>query len=479
MKRTIRTIAIMMIATIAGLTSCKKDEGIVDPDKPSVNEVLTPEENKDKLLKVANNLIGTFNTDDQKEVIELADGLYEKYEEYSWNEVENYFEGQYIEKFDSRKYAPMFSLPAYAKAVALGRKAPSSMTTQSYNFSFESESVVFEANDNTRSWKYRGASSDNSIIFRFKDKNGNQCEAKLYGEGNTNTYSYDWTEEDGYWEDYYNDYWGYWDWRWVSTGETHYVVNAVVPKKINFVLTQGKNKVMEVKLEQDMVKSDHVNMTIDANVANLKWNSDIKIKSTNASTAFSFYYGNEKMLSVTANLPSFKLIDKKDNKSWEEWIEDYADKYEDLLRNIGNADAMVDVMGELQIKTELNDFGIAYREYLKWEDNDAANTRQSYNKLCDIINEHQTTGLYYNSSVKQADIIAQTAVDEWYDYYGDRRTDYYAEGVLKFDDGSTYAFEEYFNQRPFTNLQYSVEDLINAYIALSDFLYDEVGYVEF
>ena len=86
--------------------------------------------------------------------------------------------------------------------------------------------------------------------------------------------------------------------------------------------------------------------------------------------------------------------------------------------------------------------------------------------MCIIINERQTNGIYYNSDTKQAELRAQTT----YDGYG-----YYPEMVLYFpQDGTTYAVDLYFDRAPFTDLQYTVEDLVNAYIRLSYWLYDEV-----
>ena len=106
-----------------------------------------------------------------------------------------------------------------------------------------------------------------------------------------------------------------------------------------------------------------------------------------------------------------------------------------------------------------------------------------------LINRHQENGLYYGSNLKQAEVVAQVARETRYrydyDYYtGQYReytvNEYYPEGVLYFpSDSTTYAFEQYFNRKPFTDLQYAVEDLANAYIRLSHYLYDEVGDISF
>ena len=71
----------VMTAIMMMVTSCdqKKNEEPTDPttptenpDKPSVTEVLSPEETKEKLMDVSQRMVGTFKTDDQKAAVDLA-----------------------------------------------------------------------------------------------------------------------------------------------------------------------------------------------------------------------------------------------------------------------------------------------------------------------------------------------------------------------------------------------------------------------
>ena len=435
MKTTSKLAMLFMMVATMSFVSCNGNQPGEEEENnnntPAETTQLTPEETKEKLMGVAQRLIGKFNTNDQKDAIELADGLYEKYENYSWSNVEDYFEG---------RYDAVFGLPRYAQQVVRGKRVPTAID-HSYTFSFEGESVIFEADDATRSWKNMGKASDNSIVLRFTDKNGTKCEAKTWGEGSTKTYQY--SEE----------------------GRT---VTAVLPRKTFFTLTQGKKEVIRIKFEQDMEKNDHATFNVEAKVTNLSWTADVNIKSTNGSAAYKFIYDKETLISVAANLPSYTLIDKRDNQSYEDWLEQYEERYDELLKKIGAADAIVDILSEVQMKVNINNFGIAYRDYVKWADNYSSYSKTGCDKFCDIINGNQTNGIYYNSDVLQAEVRAQSAIDRW--------DDYYPEAVLYFpQDGTTYAIEEYFNRKPFTDLQYTIEDLANAYIRLSKLLYDEVG----
>jgi hypothetical protein len=94
-------------------------------------------------------------------------------------------------------------------------------------------------------------------------------------------------------------------------------------------------------------------------------------------------------------------------------------------------------------------------------------------QFCSIFNENSTNGIYFNSDVKQAELRVIAAYDEIEEWYN-------PEPVLFFpSDGTSYGFEQYFNRKPFTDLQYMLEDIINAYIQTSQSLFDEVGTVEF
>ena len=471
----------------------------------STNFVLTPEQTKTKLFDVAKELTDKFYTADQRAAIELVDYLYDKYENYDRSELENHY---------GHRYDAILKIPAYAHAVVQGRQAPSDLITHSYTFAFPSESVIFEADDASRSWKNKGNATDNSIIFRFKNKNGIWCEAKLWGEGNTHELSYswdkshwEWVEEKVYrddvtqtgWNYYYYRYFyydagGYFYYNWYRRNvfDGTYEAIAEVPTKTHFTLKQNNTEYIRLDFEQEMQKNNHADFSVSAIVANLQWTADIHITSTSANVAWAFYYDSTPLISAAASLPSIELIDKQDSQTWQEWIDTYADNYDYLLNHITSANAVVDVLGKLQIKANIRDFAKAYGDYKTWDEL-RDNTQRSCDRLCNVINSNLTNGLYFGNDLKQAEIRTQSKVSgynywQWiYNPYTGYYTQQYVykeefkpEGVLYFPiDGTSYAFEEYFNRKPFTDLQYTVESLVNAYIRISRNLYDEVGTIEF
>lgn len=449
-------------------------------DPISNQEALTPEQAKDKLMAIARQMINTFQTNDQRDFIELADACFTKYKDYSWEEFADYFESKYEDVVIERNnpyYPPYSGGYYYASArpnpvapymdmmcrvarVAEGKAAP---TNTSYIFSFEQDNFIFEADDRNRKWNYLGKSSDNSAVIRFKDAQGRACELKAWREGSSKTYSYTWNDNG-----------------------TQRTLGLVWPAKVFVTLTCAGQQRAKFALTQELQKNDHAYISFDVELVNVAWNIDIKINSTHGSAAFSMKYGNQPYLSAAINLPLYELIGKRDDQSYDDWISQYEEHYDELAKKIGEADGIVDVLGQMQIKVHTDNVGYAYRDFMNWDSrynsynygyyydynyNYNSNSRERARAFCLCFNDNIKNGIYFNSDVKQAEVRLQTMYDEAYDKYE-------PEGVLYFPaDQTTYGFEEYFDRKPFTDLQDMVEDLINKYVGLSQNLYEEVGYV--
>ena len=519
----------------------------------STEKSLTPEQTKDKMYGIATGITDKFNTDDQREAIQCFDGLYGKYENYDFASFEDHYEDRFEE---------FFRMPRLLIQAVEGEVRASDID-RVMNFSFAEESCIWEADEQNRTWVYKGKATDNSVILRAKDKNGVWCEAKAWGEGSTHTYGYTWEEyhwvypsmylsesniSSGYIYSYINgqyrdlswdsssQLWYYYDYnygynRYVSTAdamqnysyfnvydyngynyynydysrgqfyredyESRYkvsdgtrTINGEVPAKIFFTFKRGETELIRFELDQEMQKNHHAYITVDAKLINLRWTADFKINSTTGSFATAFYYGDDCLISGIAHLPSYKLIEKQDGQSYEDWIESYGERYDELLRKIGAADGMADIHGQMQIKLNVENFGYVYRDIVKLDEQGVRdNTQEGAKKYCDVINEAQKNGIYFNSDVKQAEIrvIPNSYESTSWEYdpqtgdYIPREVTYYeVEPVLYFpSDKTTYGFEQYFDRKPFTNLQYTIEDLANAYIHLSNFLYNETGEIHF
>lgn len=434
-------------------------------------DVLSPEDTKEKLVAVGKQLLNMFKTEDQKDLAELAEGLYAKYRDYDWELLGRDFENKYDHVFNYDRNAPspagvvpIARILKYTIDVTNGDNVPMGID---YVWTFPQDNFIYEADDINKRWNNLGKSSDNSVIVRFKDKNGVQCEVKVWGEGKETPY-------DAYWDDWRGGYDENGNWIKIPTRRHH--IGAVVPEKLHMVFKQGTKVICSFDVKQDLLMNDHAIMSLNMMFADLRWTADVNVTMTHASAAFAFTYQNKPIFSAICNAPVYELLGKKDTQSWDDFAEMYANQYDYLLKQIGEADGMVDLLGEVQIKAKLNHFGYAYRDWLKWEDTQRTSgydSREAVNQFCSIFNDNSVNGIYYNSDVKQAEIRVQPKYDEVNGRYE-------PEGVLYFpQDHTTYAFEEYFNRKPFTDFQYMTEDLVNKFIRLSDSLYNAVGNVDF
>ncbi len=461
MKNIYSVFFALMLAVTFCFVSCKdKNE---QEQKNEVNTELSPEDNKEKLMTIAQHFTEKFNTKDQEAAIELADGLYNKYKTYSWDGVAAQFQN---------RHADFFAMPRYAKRVMRGKAAPTE-GIRTFVFNFADEAGIYEADDATKSWKYIGKSDDNSVVLRFTDDKGNACEAKLWGEGSTSYYEYEWTDT----------YYDYYDYEEVEGDK--YVIKGQFPRNTCFSLKQLSKEVMRVMFSQQKSIDNSVELTVNAKVANIIWNVALDASERSVAATYSFNCDNEQLLLAIVNLPSYNYNAMTDGEDIQEWIMSLGDDYERVLKNINEANAIVDVMGEMQFKVEIPDVSKLYRNYLDLEENynEYSSQKDYLDRYCEFVNTNQTNGIYYNNSIKQAEVRLQTIVEEEYipSYTDDsyEAAEYYStEAVIYFpEDQTSYAFEQYFNRKPFTDLISTVEDIANQYIALSETLKDGIGEV--
>ena len=539
-----------MVAMLVGFSACKQENPKdKNKDKDGENTELTPEQTKEKLMTIASSITDKFNTNDQKAAIQEFDDLYGKYQNYSFDDFEDHYAHRYDELFrlpqrakavmqgkerasEDRAYTFSFEGESAIweaddqnrRWVYKGKAADNSVIlrakdkngvmceakvwgegeTHAYSYTWEEYHweypIVYLNSSNLYGGTAYGYYDGEYRYFYYEQGTGwyyysgsrtrTVSFSQIYGQldwfdvydYNYNYYSqYDPTTYRFYRNDYENGY-------RVNDGKR--TANGELPAKIIFSFKQASDELIRVELTQDLKKNDHAYFTMDANIINLRWTSDFKINSTNASVAFGFYYGTESLFSAVVNLPSYQLIDKQDSQSYEDWIDQYAERYDELLRHIGSADGLLDINGQAQAKVYIDNAGYVYRDFMRLDEQGVRiDTESGARQYCDIINGGQSNGIYFNSDIKQADVRMQIYSEERWRYFwdesiGDYREEQYTaydiEPVLYFpSDGTTYAFEQYFNRKPFTNLQYTIEDLANAYIRLSYYLYNEVGTISF
>lgn len=450
----------LAMCTSVCLSSCDEtknpDGGLIEEPKDEM-ELLSPDAQKDLLVEVGEELLNTFNPEDQRAAVELADELYYKYKRYDWDQIYEDFEEEF-EDIYSREFDSFFSLPRRL-AGAITDKQSVSLENMEILLTLSKFGYVIEFDDKTESVKMT-KTDDASITVKFSDADGTKCEAKVWGEGKEIEGSY--TYEDGHWDWGYDEYGNYYDNGWVVDGKR--TIRVKVPTTIKMHLKHGNEALISFTFNWDSNLEDYVNTSMNLQVINLKFSEETKVSTTTASAVCSFSYGNKPLIAAAANLPKYELISWEGGKDitveeGEEWLEEYDDKYASLLGKIGAGEAKVDILGKIQIKGGITDGAALVDAYYNWGDTRYSDRLKECEALCNFMNKYIYLSIYYNNTTtEQAKLLMDTYED--YGWYG-------VEPVLYFPlEETSIAITTYFNSSKFLGILDIIEDLANSYIAL-------------
>ena len=532
---------LLLLASVA-LIGCGGGSSIVpEPDGPddggddliigTDTVLLSPDEQKDLLVEVGEDLIGTFNPNDQRKAVELADDLYQKYESYDWGAIEEEFE-EVFEDIYSSKFEPFFGMPRRV-IDAINGKQNASLEDLEILLTLSDFGYTIEFDDKTRSVKIT-KTGDAAIVAKFSDSNGTKCELKVSGEGKTIKGSYTYEDYDG-----------------------DRTIKVEVPSTIKMHLKQGSSSLVSFTFKWDTNIKDYVNTSLEMKVINLGFKEETKVSTTEASAVFSYTYSDKNIITAAVNLPKYKLIGWEGGsditpEEGEDWLNEYGEKYASLLGKVGKGEAKLDILGKIQLKGGVTDGAALVDAYYNWNDkyNDynwsdykrtytyttnykwedwygnwqteswesedwyyadwemPAYSLKAKQEQCDFLNKYTYLSVYYNNgTTEQAKLLMDTyeehgtfdpvswerEANEWYsggeyEYYYTDLPDpisyscYNIEPVLSFpEDGSQIAVLTYFNSSKFLGLLDLVEDLANSYIELDkhNLIFPEGFEVEF
>ncbi|MGM9811164.1 MAG: hypothetical protein ACI30J_09915 [Paludibacteraceae bacterium] len=426
-----------------------------DYDEHANVKEMTPDEQKDYLVEVGKEFIATFNPEDQQGTVELAAGLYNKYQNWDWEVIGEQMEDEF-NKLDAQGF---FRMPARIAALVTGEAT--TMDTKEFLISFAVAGRLFEFDEKTKTMKV-SETKDGSIVARFKDEDGTDCELKVWGEGKTTTVTF--TYDEYRWEDEYDDYGNYVGSKKIYEGTR--IIKAEVPAEIHMYLKQGSTTIMSVEFAWESNFKDYVNHSLSMKITNITWNQELKASTKEASAAFSLMYGDTKLIVAAVDLPKYKLIDWEGGKDitleeGESWIEQYDDQYKTILGSLGKGEGVVDIMGKVRGKMSVSDGAGFYDAMTQWENTNYATDLEDETAYCGVYNNYIHVGLYYGGKTEQARVKMQPTYSYTNDYGEDR---YNSVPVLYFPkDGTTYEVVTFFESAKFNVLIDLAEDLVNAY----------------
>lgn len=493
-------------------------------------ETLSPNEQKDKLVGIAEEMMEMFKPKDQRDLIELADYLVYKYEDYDWEPAYEHYEDE------------LPFLRQFARGVRQLAEGDVTHNLAMEIYKFPRFTGIFEANDDDEVWEYVGKSEN--IVLRFENEDGEKCEAILSGKGEEIEVEFEyetdsvakktWVESPGYSDyvlvyvdeyvnrnygrgiEFYDENGHYLSYNYYEQGDVvpaHYeyqwqVTNgyyryeyymqpntAVLPSTITFSLKEADVEHIALEMNFDIEKSKHVNYAMNLKIANLSFANITSVNNKEAKCNVEVKCGNKSLISVNAVAPAVLLLNKTNKEEYEEWFEKYENafwEHDEVAERLetGFITAEVDLINQLQIKASSKDVVKFYRgldkidSYYAEKDGDPENYweeyyyQYDYNKaVADWYNTNMQVGLYYNTSVRQAELQMDLELDEWYNGYEEIK-DYDQILVLYFpQNGTTYEFEDYFTEVAFGSVIDLAEDLVNSYIKLAK--YNEIEPIDF
>ena len=442
MKKTYLFFAFVLTISACVMSSCNGTNnndptgGLLDDPKGTM-EVLSPDEQKDFLVEVGKELINTFNPEDQRAAVELADELYSKYQDYDWEAISAEFEKEYNDIY-STEFESFFSMP-HRMIDAINGKTKVALEDKEILLTLSKFGRVIEFDDKNKTVKIT-KTDDRSITALFADAEGTKCELKVWGEGKE--------IEGSYTYEYY---------------DSKRTIRVKVPTTIKMHLKHGSNSLISFTFQWDTNIKDYVNTSLNLQVTNLAFAEETKVSTTEASAVFSLSYGDKGLIAAAVSLPKYEVIDWEGGKDIAEdefysWLEEYGDKYKSMLGTVGKGEAKLDVLGKIQLRGGVTDGAALVDAYYNWGEKNYSDDLTLYQDLCDLLNKYLYASLYYNNTTtEQAKVLMQVYEEEYYS----------VEPILYFPQYETsIAVMTYFNSSKFLNLSDLVEELANSYIAL-------------
>lgn len=446
-----KKIFILMAIAVFAFASCdglKKSEGDTPGviEKPENNgeamEQLKPSEQKVKLEEVAENLMDEYPAGEFEDFFKLASRFGEKYFEEASNSYWDAFDDYWEERGESIYHEEFEEIEKHGGIYK-------TWSTEIFLEFAQLDCLLTLGETSASCTDYNGT----KMVFSL---DGAEYVVEIEASGNTVTAEYDFEDIYGY-EDYYEDM--------MVHVKNSYHFEVLVPEKINVRITKNGSEYASVDMSFVRRFSEAgVNLTTDCfqvtTTVTIDGHSVVIDKtgydaaSGKAGVSYTLKKASDVIMQamVTADVKVNLVTEEND---WGDGYNDYVYPEFTLAKNF---DIYVDILGQLQVIGTCTD-GLDLSEYIE-NFYDSGNDSQA-KRAVDNINNSIDVGIYYNKSVTcQADIIMDYYVerDDW-----DGTEWYELEPIIKFPDGSKYAFYEYFDEDSFEGLSSSFELWLNMY----------------
>lgn len=295
----------------------------------------------------------------------------------------------------------------------------------------------------------------NDLQFAFNDNNGKECVLKLVLEGKqTNMYVPFLDDEE---REYKGN--GHYD-------RTKIETKLNVPEKATLTLTQGGNTLMTGVLNTKV----STNGTLDVAKDNIEANCKLTINNYVLEVKRAlFEAGKGAKIEATATIGNQKLFNMM--------ISANGKATNDRIQGVGEVNMAFDILGEVQFKGKIDDGSTFHKWYRKLDEGgihknyDFVYYTESESKgFVEQANNHLNAGIFLKGSDKRSANIELAVFAEQVhkDLTQEYKVMWKPYALLKFDDKTSYGFNDYFTKKNFPDVYKQASDLIKSFERMFD-----------
>lgn len=430
-----------------GDTDNEKNDSEPTPEPNGEMNELDPTQSKKFLDETANEFLSKFHAADQRALIEVASWASNEYEDLDF--PENFEIDSDESDANPARYMRLLA-KALSNADAPGAAAAAVNYTYTLNFG------RFAGIYTPGTYQWLKAADSNDIIFRFKNKAGQDCELKAVAAGGSydanfsiDDYNYDyWVDDNG---DFHSTEIPYTD-----------IYKFTVPKTVTVTLVSNGTKLAETIVNSSLDTKAHTfNVDVAVNAANITGSVKAGGNDSKVTQSSFFTVSGETVISSTAEVNGSRLCDIDNYQRLVNKDDDITAS--DISAIVKNGTATVNAINKVSIDADVkfnadlfNAFDQCWDSY-EYKSKDAA--LADVEKALNALNNNVTATMRYNNTLtEQAIITWKYVLDESYWNW-----EYEIEPLIKFKaDDTTYAFSEYFDSG-FPNVDNLWSDLLNNY----------------
>lgn len=435
-------VALLALGTSTAMYSCSDDEPNDEkppvenpdtpdtPDSPDANRKLNEREQKAKLSTVSKDFMNEYSSDNFKDLGDLA----------------RYANDQYIDNpdFSDEEVSKIFNEALDASTTLVKDTVTHTGYGYIYHESYYKRLIVlsdytghFTAGNN--GWQKTSDASD--LQFTFNDQKAQTCVLTVSHSGNTKKI---WFGESNDWDSSYeND-------NYISY-DKYYDEYINVPEHITMTLVQGGTTRISVQVDIDHnsfagpeydLSKDAISTNVSVQIGDYNWLVERAAASGAAGTASvkgSIAKAGKTLVKYEASASGIQASN-------------------DSLNKAGAVNLSVDIMGKVQAKGTVKNAKAFIDNMENADDNDE--NESAFKNYLDLANQQVDLGIYFDKgSVRQCDLVFLAFEEE--EYYGGRYWTY--EPAFRFDETSSSAMGDYFEDSSFDSVIDVFEDLVKSY----------------